>query len=355
MVHEKFINKINLDDLPCESVIIQTEWCSSHVEISLLLSTKETSGTACQPQGFVGEITIEDLRKPADDLGIPFHVFLGETKRALTTENGIPGFAYKCDMKTFKWKKGPIIYGAVKLTPNKKLCLELLLNSTKVIADLHEQNRKLRVDLESSQENYLQIKNVLTRHVDEKQANKNTTLTKFTAMLNEKKRKIRELEDQLSNGNVKSNGLSTRKRSSPVPNGFFDNEENGTVSPPKRKPQERQQQFECQPSTSTFDLGSSTALLPQRKKATASNEPSPSKSDSVAPNVDVVIPEPEPIAQIEAPIEPTSTAGPSASVSKSKAEKQAAAMKQALEMLSQIETKTQSIYDCETEELLEQL
>jgi len=237
----------------------------------------------------------------------------------------------------------------VKLTPNKKLCLELLLNSTKVIADLQEQNQKLQAELDASQKGYLLMKDALTRHVEEKQANKKVALTRFTAILNEKKRKIRELEHQLSNANGRSNGQSSRKRSSPVPNGFFDGEPNGTVSPPKRKPQERQQQFESMPSTSTFDWGSSSALLPKRKKAAAANEQAPSASNSVTPTVEFTIP--EPIAQVEAPIKPTSTAGPSAPAPQSKLEKQNAAIKRALEVLSQ----TQSIYDRDTEELFEHL
>lgn len=398
MVQNKFINRIILNESPAESVIIQTEWHSSQIDFIVLPLSNGTSSTDCLPDALTGKITFNELSKPADHLEIPINDFINETKQALTTEIGLHGFSYTCILNTFKWKKGPITYGEVKLTPRNKFCRELVRTSIDIIVDIRNENQILKTDLVAMNERYTEIKDVLNRHIEEKLQNKKKYLTKFIAILNEKKKKIRELEDQLSDS--KKVSILSRKRASPIFNGAFGISDDESEPLLKRSCAEGNVRCEYTPSTSKHIDNSGSSIIPRRRNVTSTAlEERPNTSTSIAGTVEPIhcqaislqkITEQstarcslsDPIIWAEKPakvvlsetkttafpettsnaIEHVDTSSTTTSVSepsmsgdsKTLSDKQNEAVKRALAILSETQSQ-QNIYNCETQELLENL
>lgn len=195
-------NKLCLNKSPADNIIVQTAWGTSNVRFKLLLPQNSESGSTTL--GFTGKISVKDLKNTAADIEKSYEEFLKETKGALCTDNGLSDFLYECDRKTFSWRKTnesgfKLLYGRISLVPSNNLCFDMLLNTLDTVTDMKAKLTAASSDLRKLEEVHSQFAITFDKFIVEKQANEEQYLTKFAVLLNEKKRKIRELEKMIGN------------------------------------------------------------------------------------------------------------------------------------------------------------
>lgn len=183
----------NQHDLEANSVlIVQTIWDSESVQISLFPTKSKSTG-------FTGTIKLSQLSNTADLLEINFVEFMEETRKPLTTENGLENFTYCLDdnVSSFKWCKNTggfnITYGSIALEA-RELQEELLLNALRLNKIKDEKIEQQKQKKELMVTDYNQMKMTLEKCIEEKNILENHLITKFAALLNSKKEKIAELE-----------------------------------------------------------------------------------------------------------------------------------------------------------------
>lgn len=249
-----FINTLKLHRSPSDTAIIQSQWETTKIKINIILAPSESNSTKTQissssSMGFTGEIPIDSLQKAAKHLEVPFRDFVSDTKRAISTHNGLPDFQYECDgTKLTIWRvvEGAPRrnYGTAILKPNNALCFDLLRNTLTVIAEVKENEQRAGCELKILQETHSKLKSEFEAYAEKRLRIEADYLKKFAVMLNEKKRRIRELKE--ANSNV---GVGTKravKRSSS--NEFLDINDNKET--PKPEPDQVEQMW-GQPSPSS--------------------------------------------------------------------------------------------------------
>lgn len=197
------IAKIDLKKPTDKCVIIKTFWNSSSADIKILLIDKDTHSSATM-QEFAGVITIESLQTIACQLEVPFDGFLLETKKALGQENGLDNYSYEIQDDQFQWckVKSPelkLVYGKINLKIENDLCIDLLIKSLEITAELDRKFEKMCADLKQTQEKQEKLKEFYEKHIEEQQINEKNNLSKFIVLLNEKKAKINQYKNAMRN------------------------------------------------------------------------------------------------------------------------------------------------------------
>lgn len=170
-----------------KDMILCTDWKEESIEMQLIHRNSETFSTS---------VMLSDLLKQAATFEMLAEEFLTETRQCLTTNKGLDGFKYTFRDSVFSWKKTvgslTLIYGTAKLTPKEDP--DGLLTA---LGKIQAENRELRLEtgrLRKANEE------LTMAHEELAKAEKTTladVLTKCRLLLNEKKAKIRELENKL--------------------------------------------------------------------------------------------------------------------------------------------------------------
>lgn len=191
---DTFINILPLESN--KNLIIQTNWSNTEITIKLCDSTNDDSFT-----GHSGTVSLATFERSANELEIPFAEFMTENKRALTSDGGLPTFLYQfnADDWTFNWRKVKdsgvkIVYGSVNMTVCTEMRQQILLESIRKIRE-----QSLCIDRQTEEFELFKVEHEKFRQafdllVESKNNLETDLLTKFTALLNRKKDKIRELE-----------------------------------------------------------------------------------------------------------------------------------------------------------------
>lgn len=178
-------------------IYMHSKWLEDATELELLLTTSGTTYRAT--------LKHDEIRKAAEELEQPYDDIYGECKTALTTQMGLPGFDYELDEQQ-------VLFKLYKCSGYETIYLEVplrkLSNSYKLLDAAMEcaQNRQATVPTNATvkQENSSELANkhkeVLeeyTNFIKETKETKTIMLKKFLLLLNGKKKRIAQLEEQL--------------------------------------------------------------------------------------------------------------------------------------------------------------
>lgn len=217
MMEHYYINKIPQNTDPGIDIIIQSIWSPGEpIEISIL-STSSTHS------GYYGTFLPEALEKTAKSLEIPLNDFLQETKSALTTHNGFHGFYYQLDINKneFIWRKQKseklkLIYGRLKLETKENLLIDVLCQSIQANIKQKEHFKEIFSSITQMESDKISILASYEECIEEKNSKETVLLTKFIELLNTKKDKIKELEEQLIESEQKLKDALTNRGSSKI-------------------------------------------------------------------------------------------------------------------------------------------
>lgn len=245
------------DDSQAEQIILCTRWLDSLIEFRVCsFSDPKTTLT--------GSITLDELKQRAVEFEIPADAFIEETRQCLTRNDGGNAFKYhqrwdNSQSCQFTWKKCTgavpltLIYGQVQLRPTDTAdssatglmgIFEQLQDKNRLIA---EENRRLRKDHADLKMCYEQL---------DKAARETETnlLTKCRLLINEKKIRIKELEEKLMKPTEQP--VESQDSETPIGQSFAG----------KRKHVNRIQSESSQPDESSDDSQPLCFLLPKRKE-----------------------------------------------------------------------------------------
>lgn len=150
---------------------------------------------------FTGTLSMDRIEAVARELDASADDLLNQTKTALSTDNGSADFSYELDSDRFRWYKNGVLkmlYGMVELAPTRNTGIDMLLTSMQLKSDYKLSYERVRDDLEARRQIHERIKEEYDRFVAKQVEIEEQTLTKFLALLNEKKEKISQLENLLS-------------------------------------------------------------------------------------------------------------------------------------------------------------
>lgn len=210
------IVKIQLDNPANKFIILKTTWSAAPFRLDIMLMDEEYRSIASSDE-YTGELSMDQIEAVANALDATIEELLSETKVALGSDDGSPLFSYELKSDRFVWHKNGILkmcYGAVELSPAYNTGCDLLLTSLQLKADYKSGYDRVRNELTATKRHHEQIKAEYDRFVADQVEKEEQTLTKFLALLNEKKAKIGQLENLLSqlrgDGDVPMNAVDGR-------------------------------------------------------------------------------------------------------------------------------------------------
>lgn len=197
----------------CNGFVIQSTWLPSEISIVLLCQVSEI--------GYTGHLAHSQLELTAKRLEIPFDNFLADTKAAITQSSSGPyraDFVYELKDCTFTWRKVvsdqlKIIYGSVSLVASPRIQFDLL--NTLLDQQQSQQDEAIQMACETKRllEANTKLQEVLENCLAEKRNLEEVLFRKFLTLINGKKNRIRELEDELRAQQQDLQRLSTAKTS----------------------------------------------------------------------------------------------------------------------------------------------
>ncbi|XP_063238840.1 DNA repair protein XRCC4-like isoform X2 [Bacillus rossius redtenbacheri] len=168
------------------------------------------------------QITAEKLHEFSSKLGVDYEEYFLECKRVLTKDGGDAQFVYGIENSHFVWKKiDPdnnikVKFGSAKVKniPFTDEGIKILSGSFSRVLRLSDalkaaEERKLKHDEEMKN-----LKQKLTKLCEEKDALEKELYVKFIAILNQKKEKIKSLEERCERGVLPKKGRSDLVHSS---------------------------------------------------------------------------------------------------------------------------------------------
>ncbi|XP_077418116.1 DNA repair protein XRCC4-like isoform X2 [Vanacampus margaritifer] len=165
-----------------------------------------------------GEVSHDEVKREANDMEVPMERYVEDLHLALTTGGGQEGrggrratdkdvysFRLTLDRCQFSYHKMfdgiPVHLGSVNLRPAQhpvSLTRDMIGQSLKRNANLAKENLLLLEENRKLKEDHAQILQELEHHVQDKETLTRDLYTRFVMLLNEKKAKIRSLQDALS-------------------------------------------------------------------------------------------------------------------------------------------------------------
>lgn len=207
-------------------------------ELKLVLVEKDGNNVAEQLTGRLNEELFERL---AHELEVPGNDFLHETRELLERATNASTFVFELetDARRFLWRKNvdtglKLIYGYVYLSPTKNLLCDLLLSSAESIRNLRLSNESLKSQLEVNSEQLGRMKSTLEKHVTSEEEKTTANLTKYLALLNEKKSRILELETLISRFDSNASEFDKSSQEINSEEFIFDEDKRPGCSLPKR-------------------------------------------------------------------------------------------------------------------------
>lgn len=201
-------DKIYLNKLPITAATGDSAWNhyalveSSWGERKILLKIIVFSPIYNTPLSFLSEIDHEVLQQTAIRLELTREEFLAETRVALCTDGGAPGFSYSVEDNNFVWRKtgGPltVTYGSVILLRSPCLLSDVLQNSIFVQSHLRkvvQQRNQILLELKEEHEELLEFQR---QQEEDNRTYEIELITKCIRILNEKKEVINMMKKQLA-------------------------------------------------------------------------------------------------------------------------------------------------------------
>lgn len=206
------MNEYEINILPLHpngTIIIQTVWTGDDFITMNLYSSEEK-------RGFRGTLSRSTLAATSNTLERNYEEFMEETRKALCTDSGLLNFTYifNSDTKTFKWCRSTVegfrvSYGEVLLEERPESVEEILMDSIRLNQLKERKIETLNLDIKRSDDSFNEMKALFEKCVDEKLQLESNLLTKFAALLNTKKEKIRELERAIRNRSIVTDDFET--------------------------------------------------------------------------------------------------------------------------------------------------
>lgn len=191
------IVKIPLTKPSNKFIILRTTWSVMPFQLDIMLLDADCPSIVPSDE-FAGTLSMESIEAVSKELDEPVERVLEDTKSALATDNGSSGISYELESDRFRWYKNGIFQmGTVDLEPAHSIGIDLLLTSLRLKSEYRINYDRVCDQLEATKRHHEQTKAVYDRFVVEQTENEEKTLTKFLALLNEKKAKIGQLENLL--------------------------------------------------------------------------------------------------------------------------------------------------------------
>lgn len=173
-------------------LILESKWKSDSVQINIINQTVE----------FTGSISYELFKNISQCLEIEYEFFFDETKKSISTNNGLPEFKYLIKENEFIWQKccgenRKVTFGKMKLseTPSEGIQFKVLSNTVDIVSNLKfqliEKNKEIKKLMEQEKKSKKQLEMAITS----KEENEKELFKKFISLLNSKKNKIKELQN----------------------------------------------------------------------------------------------------------------------------------------------------------------
>lgn len=236
MAPESFIKKVNLGKSPNNVAVLKTIWSDDLIILQIIEFIDIDHSI---PDEYSGQLNISSLENTSNKLEKPFEILFDEIKQALTQDLGTAGdFVFELNTeKKFKcFKRSPVklLYAEVELESKFGLSGHLLVDALSENYKLKSIFESKCLDFDNLQKLYDEMKETNDAYVAKQQTNENKYLTKFFQLLNEKKIKIRQLEEDLSR--LKENSDDSRfSMDTPENNNNLDVDMDMPVILPKRK------------------------------------------------------------------------------------------------------------------------
>lgn len=156
MIDERLIASLKFEGGRYKNAIIQTLLTSPNIKIDLLLWNENDD-----PIGLSGQLAMSELEEVAGFLNQPFDAVLDDTRQALSTANGHSNFSYECDVerRRFTYRKSDVYKIDVEeMELNAGLCFTMLRNAVQLIATMQEQRQEIEKKLARVEEAYDELK-----------------------------------------------------------------------------------------------------------------------------------------------------------------------------------------------------
>lgn len=194
-------------------VILRAKWESEEFEIILF---KENDLVISNVQQYIGKLDKVLLSEIANELEITENELLKETKSIFENPENTLKFTFELelDKETFIWRKNidndlKLMYGRLNLTSTSNLLIDFLVNSMENIKVLKEKNESLTLSEERCRKISNETRAIYDKYVSEQEKREVNNLTKYVALLNEKKNRILELEAMISRFDSNASGYET--------------------------------------------------------------------------------------------------------------------------------------------------
>lgn len=224
---EYYVSKFALNSPSNKTAVIRTIWNESQIDFTIVLLNQQVATSTSLEHScsileeYFGELPLSELKKNASALEIPYDEFLAETKNIFCNPNENPDFTCECDHGIFRWSKKTtsdvkLVYASINLNKKPNLSVDILLDLLSINADVNKKYDECSAKMQNLKVQLNECETLLNQTIDEKLTTERNLLTKFTDLLNEKKKKISQLEHLI--GNLKTHertngGLYTKDNS----------------------------------------------------------------------------------------------------------------------------------------------
>lgn len=193
------IVKIPLAKPANKFIVLKTTWSTTPFQLDIM-QLDEDYPTIVRADEYTGTLSMQSIEAVATGLDASVDDVFNENKSALATDGGSPNFSYELESNQFQWYKNgilPMVYGTVKLMLTHSIGIDLLLTSLQIQSEYKISYERVCGELAATQRHHERTKEVYDRCITDQVGKEEQTLTKFLALLNEKKAKIGRLENLL--------------------------------------------------------------------------------------------------------------------------------------------------------------
>lgn len=179
-------------------IILKSTWSKTPFQFDMMLLNASNPSIASAEE-FTGTFSMNQIEAMAIGLDKTVDDMLNVTKSVLSTDNGSSNFSYVLDSHQFQWyADGVLKYGTIDLNPTYNIGIDLMLTLLQLKSEYKTNLELTATKLTATHQHHEQIKEVYEQFVADQVANEERMLTTFLALLNEKKAKICQLENLLS-------------------------------------------------------------------------------------------------------------------------------------------------------------